>query len=165
MFWYLLHTKPRHEQCALDNLTRQGYLCYLPLLPCEKLNQGRLSLHDTPLFPRYLFIQLGHDHTAQSWTPIRSTRGVSRLVTFGSQPARVDDALIARLRAQEFSARHTPRPLFQPGERVRLTQAPFAGIEGIFQIADSDQRVLVLIELLHKPVCLPVAPASLRRVS
>jgi hypothetical protein len=26
MHWYLVHTKPRRERCALENLQRQGYL-------------------------------------------------------------------------------------------------------------------------------------------
>jgi transcriptional antiterminator RfaH len=30
MHWYLVHTKPIQEKCALDNLQRQGFKCYLP---------------------------------------------------------------------------------------------------------------------------------------
>lgn len=56
MHWYLVHTKPRQEKCALENLHRQGYQCYLPTLPSEKLRQGLLTVADEPLFPRYLFI-------------------------------------------------------------------------------------------------------------
>ena len=51
-----------------------------------------------------------------------------------------------------------------PGERVRLTEAPFAGIEGIYQMADGERRVMVLIELLSKQVRVRVAPANLRKV-
>ena len=65
MHWYLVHTKPRQEKCALDNLQRQGYQCYLPTRPSEKLRQRLLTLADEPLFPRYLFIQLGMDDTGQ----------------------------------------------------------------------------------------------------
>ncbi len=53
----------------------------------------------------------------------------------------------------------------KPGERVRLTEAPFAGIEGIYQMADGERRVMVLIEILSKPVAVRVAPAGLRKVS
>jgi transcriptional antiterminator RfaH len=52
----------------------------------------------------------------------------------------------------------------KPGERVRLTEAPFAGIEGIYQMADGERRVMVLIELLSKQVRVRVAPANLRKV-
>jgi transcriptional antiterminator RfaH len=103
MYWYLVHTKPRQEKCALENLERQGYQCYLPTLPSEKLRQGLLTVSDEPLFPRYLFIRLGQGDSAKSWAPIRSTKGVSRLVSFGVEPAKVEDGLIELLRVQEAS--------------------------------------------------------------
>ncbi len=57
MHWYLVHTKPRQEWCALQNLERQGFECYLPTLPAEKLRQGGLAVEGEPLFSRYLFIR------------------------------------------------------------------------------------------------------------
>ena len=165
MLWYLIHTKPRQEKCALENLHRQGYQCYLPTLPSEMLRQGRLTVSDVPLFPRYLFIRLGQGDSAKSWAPIRSTKGVSRLVSFGIEPARVDDGLIDLLRAQEASVQSMPERLFRSGERVRLTEVPFAGIEGIYQMADGERRVMVLIEILSRPVTVRVAPASLRKAN
>ena len=119
---------------------------------------------DEPLFPRYLFIRLGQGDSAPSWTPIRSTKGVSRLVSFGVEPARVADSLVEALRAQEASVQAVPERLFKPGERVRLTEAPFAGIECIYQMAEGERRVMVLIELLSKQVRVRVAPANLRKV-
>ncbi len=165
MHWYLVHTKPRQEKCALDNLHRQGYQCYLPTIPSEKLRQGLLTVAGKPLFPRYLFIRLGRNHSAKSWAPIRSTKGVSRLVSFGIEPARVDDGLIELLRTQEALVQTEPERLFKTGERVRLTEAPFAGIEGIYQMSDGERRVMVLIELLSKPVTVRVAPLGLRKAS
>jgi len=165
MDWYLVHTKPRQEKSALDNLHRQGYQCYLPMIPAEKLRQGLITVADEPLFPRYLFIRLGQGDSAKSWAPIRSTKGVSRLVSFGNEPARMDDGLIELLRTQESLAQTEPVRLFKSGEKIRLTQAPFAGIEGIYQMADGERRVMVLIEILSKPVAVRVAPASLRKAS
>jgi transcriptional antiterminator RfaH len=55
--------------------------------------------------------------------------------------------------------------MFRPGERVRLTETPFAGIQGVYQMADGEQRAMVLIELLSKPVTVRVAPGSLRKAS
>jgi transcriptional antiterminator RfaH len=165
MCWYLVHTKPRQERCALQNLEQQNYKCYLPILSSEKLCQGVLTVTDEPLFPRYLFVLLGRGDSAKSWAPIRSTKGVSRLVSFGVEPARVGNGLINLLRAQEASAQGKPEPLFIPGERVRLTETPFSGIEGIYQMADGERRVMVLIELLNKPVTVRVTPAGLRKAS
>ena len=165
MHWYLIYTKPRQEKSALQNLEQQGYQCYLPLLPKEKLRQGAVALTDEPLFPRYLFINLAQDFMAKSWSPIRSTKGVSRMVRFGAEPAKIDDALVDLLRAHETSVLSEPERLFNPGERVQLTEGPFAGIEGIYQMADGDRRVMVLIELMSKKVLVPVLAGDLRKVA
>lgn len=165
MHWYLVHTKPRQEKCALENLERQGYECYLPNFPKEKLLQSGVAIADEPLFPRYLFIRLGQGHADQSWTPIRSTKGVSRLVSFGVEPAKVHDGLIDLLRDQEASVQGVPERLFKAGERVRLTEGAFVGLEAIYQIADGERRVMVLIEMMSKPVAMSVALTSLQKIS
>lgn len=165
MRWYLVYTKPRREKCALENLCLQGYQCYLPTLPSENYRQGVVTMAHEPMFPRYLFIRLGVGDTAKSWVPIRSTKGVSRLVSFGGEPARVDDRLIELVRTQELSVQTNPERLFKRGERVRLTEAPFAGIEGVYQMADGERRVMVLIEFLSKSVAVRVAPSGLCKTS
>jgi transcriptional antiterminator RfaH len=87
---YLVHTKIRQESVAQENLERQGFECFLPQIHVEKLRKGQLRVVREALFPRYLFIRLETGIDAQSWGPIRSTLGVSRLVTFGQTPAKVD---------------------------------------------------------------------------
>ncbi len=159
--WYLVHTKPRQEAIALQNLEQQGYDCYLPILPTEKLQRGTLGLVKAPLFPRYLFIQLGNELAGKSWAPIRSTKGVSRLVCFGSEPAKVDDRLVERLKYHERLLQ--PQRLFAPGERVFLTEGAFANIEGVYQMADGESRVMVLIELMAKPVHMSVPLSHMRK--
>ena len=163
MNWYLVYTKPRQEKCALQNLEQQGYECYLPLLHSEKVRQSILGVEAMPLFPRYLFIRLGHGDSAKSWAPIRSTRGVSRLVSFGREPAKVTDSLIEFLKGKEGDRRGQTICLFSRGERVRLIESPFSGIEGVYQMAEGERRVMVLIELLSKPVVVSVPVGSLRK--
>lgn len=159
--WYLVHSKPRQERVALENLERQLFPCYLPVLRSEKVRRGALSVIEEPLFTRYLFVQLETDSSARSWAPIHSTRGVARLVRFGSEPARVSDELIAALRQREVQTPEVKR-LFQSGQSVRITEGPFAGVEGIFQMADGQLRAMVLIELLSRPVAVSVDPVVLK---
>jgi transcriptional antiterminator RfaH len=165
MNWYLVHTKPRQEGIALENLQRQGYPCYMPILPVEKVRKGALTLIEEPLFPRYLFIQLGQGSEAQSWSPIRSTLGVSRLVRFGADPAKVADELIAALKENEAQFKIAPKKAFEPGQRVVITQGPFAGVEGMFHMSDGEQRVMVLIDLMSKQVPLKLAPNELKSLA
>jgi transcriptional antiterminator RfaH len=165
MQWYLIHTKPRQEQRALLNLAQQGYVCYLPTIAVERLRRGALTVLQEPLFSRYLFIELSSSQSGQSWAPIRSTQGVSRLVTFGSEPARVDEQLIEALRAQSAQLQETPARLFKAGDAVQIIDGPFAGLQAIYQITDGERRAMVLIELLGKASPLRVAPTSLRKLT
>jgi len=162
--WYLIHSKIRQESVALDNLERQGFECFLPLLKAEKLRLGKLQEVQEALFPRYLFIRLGTGVESQSWAPIRSTLGVSRLVTFGQTPAKIDDELIADIRIQSNSAEVQLRH-FNPGEQVVVTDGPFVGVEAIYQMPDGEGRVMVLLNILSKLVKLRVSPASIRKVN
>jgi transcriptional antiterminator RfaH len=159
MGWYLIHSKPRQEARALENLQRQGYEAWLPMLTVEKIRRGRIVQVTEPMFSRYLFIQL--DAVSSNWAPIRSTLGVSRLVTFGSVPASVPDELIEALRtapAQE------PHRLLAPGEEVLFVDGPLQGLRGIFQQHDGEARAMVLIELLSNPQAIAVNLGDLRPV-
>ena len=162
--WYLIHTKIRQERVALDNLERQGFECFLPLMRAEKLRRGALQVVQEALFPRYLFIRLGTGLESQSWAPIRSTLGVSRLVTFGLIPAKIDDELIGALRTQS-EASDVVLSHFEPGEQVVVTDGPFVGVEAIYQMADAGGRVMVLLNILSKQVTMTVMPASIRKVN
>ena len=162
--WYLIHTKIRQERVALENLERQGFECFLPLMRAEKLRRGGLQVVQEALFPRYLFIRLGTGLESQSWAPIRSTLGVSRLVTFGLIPAKIDDELIDALRSQ-YEASDVVLRHFEPGERIVVSDGPFVGIEAIYQMADSEGRVMVLLNILSKQVKMTVMQASIRKVN
>lgn len=164
MDWYVIYTKPRQEERALENLERQGYDCYLPTLAVERIRRGKQCVMVEPMFARYLFIHLDDGGEGKSWTPIRSTKGVSRLVTFGGQAARVEKELISTLRCRSETEIACPQRSFASGERVQMIEGAFADIEAIYQMDDGEQRAMVLIELLSRPVRMTVPVVQLRRI-
>ena len=159
--WYLVHTKPRQEEIALANLQRQGYECYLPQMRIERIRRRTAEVTTEPMFPRYLFIRLDSSDQGKSWSPIRSTLGVSQLVHFGSRAAKVDHALVDLLRQGEQA---TPaEAMFTSGDSVVITDGPFAGIEAIYQTADAERRAFILLEILAKPVSMHIDAGRLRK--
>ncbi|RML53195.1 Transcription antitermination protein RfaH, partial [Pseudomonas syringae pv. maculicola] len=62
-----------------------------PLRAAAKKIAAKAQVEEA-LFPGYLFIHMDQVH--DNWYPIRSTRGVSRIVTFGGHPVPVRDHLI-----------------------------------------------------------------------
>jgi transcriptional antiterminator RfaH len=158
--WYLIQTKPRQEFRALEQLENQGYTCFLPNLQVEKLVTGKLHLCIEPLFARYMFIQL--NTTKSNWSPIRSTRGVSKLVEFGGRLATLSEECIQTLRERHFGQ---PKRMFAAGDRVAVSNGPFAGLEGIYEMPDGEARAMVLIELMSQPQKLSFAVTALRKVA
>jgi transcriptional antiterminator RfaH len=159
--WYLVHTKPRQEEIALANLERQGYECYLPQMRIERIRRRKAEVATEPMFPRYLFIRLDSSDQGKSWSPIRSTLGVSQLVHFGARAAKVDDTLVDLLRQRERSL--PTEAMFQTGDSVVIADGPFAGIEAIYQTADAERRAFILLEILAKPVSMHIDAGRLRR--
>lgn len=161
--WYLVYTRPRQENIALTNLARQGYGVYLPRVRQMRKRQGRRVPVVEPLFPRYLFIQL--DTQSDNWGPIRSTLGVSSLVRFGHEPAKVPDDLVGFL--QEKEGQHGlhawAEPAYKTGDRVRVADGAFQGYEGILLARTSRERVVVLLDILGKQVRTLIASAKLER--
>ncbi len=145
MHWYAIHSKPRQEERALENLERQGFEAWLPMLTVEKVRRGKLAKVVEPMFSRYLFIRLDTEQT--NWSPIRSTLGVSKLVSFGNRPAIIEDGLIEALRQMP---EREPERLFQPGQAVKFIDGPLRGLEGIYEQADGEMRAMVLVDLLSK---------------
>lgn len=159
--WYLVHTKPRQEDIALANLQRQGYECYLPQMRIERIRRRKTEVATEPMFPRYLFIRLDSSDQGKSWSPIRSTLGVSQLVHFGARAAKVDNTLVDLLRQRERAL--PTEAMFHSGDSVVVTDGPFAGIEAIFQTADAERRAFILLEILAKPVSMHIDAGRLRK--
>ena len=147
--WYLVHCKPGQDWRALENLERQGFNCYLPTLSVERIRNGRKTEIKEPLFPRYLFIKL--DEVNDNWAPIRSTYGVATIVRFSDHPLPIDDRVIELIRKRLSSTRKSrARRILKPGDRVRVTDGTFKDVEAIFVANDSDERVILLMSLLHR---------------
>jgi transcriptional antiterminator RfaH len=159
--WYLVHTKPRQEEIALVNLQRQGYECYLPQMRIERIRRRKAEVATEPMFPRYLLIRLDSSDQGKSWSPIRSTLGVSQLVHFGARAAKVDDTLVNLLRQRERAL--PTQAMFASGDPVVIADGPFAGIEAIYQTADAERRAFILLEVLAKPVSMHVDAGRLRK--
>ena len=155
--WYLVQSKPRNEARALENLLRQGYETYLPLIEVERLQRGKLLKNMEPLFPRYIFLHLeeGNDN----WGPIRSTLGVAGMVRFGLAYATVPDPVIEAIRERTQEIRES---LFAPGDNIQIVSGPLVGLEGVFDISDGEQRSFVLLEFMQKQQRVSVSTADLR---
>ena len=157
--WYLIQSRPRQADRAQENLSRQGYTTFQPRFSASHVRRGRRVQAETELFPNYLFIRL--NRWSDNWYPVRSTRGVARMVTFGRDPLPVADELIEAIRNR--IAQRQIEPTFKPGEPVELIDGPFAGLDAVFAAEHDEERVVLLIELLHRQLRVTAPVSSIRR--
>ena len=149
MNWYAVYTKPRQERIALENLERQSYETYLPLMRARRKHRGKWVEMIEPMFSRYLFIRL--EPGATSMASIRSTRGVSGLVKFGDTAVPVPESLVSQLMrtADPETGVHAPgQDFLKEGDTVVVTDGPLANFHAIFKAPDGDSRAMVLLKLL-----------------
>lgn len=154
--WYLLQCKPRQDERAHLNLIQQNYVIFHPQLTSERVIRGRRQRVRESLFPGYLFIQLSrHDN----WAPIRSTRGISRIVEFNHGPATVAEHVIEHLRERCFqSSDSNVDEALKPGEHLQFTSGPLSPLEGVFIAPQGTERVMILMQFLNREqsVCVPL---------
>ena len=150
--WYLIYSKPREEELAKTHLGRQGYEVYLPLILGRIKRRGRTEKSIKPMFPRYLFIHLS-DQT-DDWGPIRSTIGVSNLVKFGMNPAKVPEDLIIKLHENEKNKgfHDLPDINLKSGDNLFIAEGPFEGYESTLLSKNADDRVTVLLKIAEKHI-------------
>ena len=143
--WYLIQTKPRQEARAEEHLLRQQFECYRPVQAQPAASKSRRVV-DEALFPGYLFLRMD---LSNSWYPIRSTRGVSRVVSFGGMPCPVPDALIEQIQRRLHVAAQPAQLSFSHGERV-LVKAGDSDLQAIFLSNDGEERAVILLNLMQR---------------
>ena len=160
--WYLVHTKPRQENLAQENLERQGYETYLPRIYQTRRRNGRHVKTIEAFFPRYLFIHL--DSETDNWAPIRSTIGVSKMIRFDGIPAMVPEQLIQALKSNddEDGVQRLNQKNLIRGDKVTIIDGPLAGYQGIYQQQKSSERVAVLVDLVGKNTLLNISVHDLQ---
>jgi len=165
--WLLLQVKPRQEIRALENLERQQGECYCPQIRIEKLSRGKRVEVAEALFPGYLFINIRSEQNGLTYTSIRSSRGVSKIVGFGAEPLKVPEALIAQIKLREefglegVSAKVLP----QTGDNINILEGPFKGLKAVFSHTDGLQRSIVLINLLNQQTTTSLANIQIKKLA
>ena len=165
--WYVLHCKAQEVTRAEWHLENQGFTTFCPRWKQQKRVRGKKQTVVEPIFPNYLFIRLDLAH--DNYSALRSTRGVNSVVRFGGYPAKVPNAVIEQLqqRAQGYESLGVAENecLYKAGTIVEITAGPFAGLKAVFDIADSEARCFVLLDMLGKQQRIAVDEMDILAVS
>ena len=143
--WYLVKTKPLHESRIYTRLTEAGFESIYPKI--IKKVKGKERFATRPLFPTYLFVRFD----IEQLRTVRYTRGVARVISFGPEPQEVDSSIVEAIRGRMdetgFVELIKPPVEWKRGERIKIGDGPFAGIDAIFveELPDR-QRVVLLLD-------------------
>ena len=161
--WFLAQLKPNGAALAEENLIRQGFQTFLPMEPEVRRRSGKFITAMRPLFPGYIFVAF--DAALGLWRTVKSTRGVSRLVSFGKYPAAVPVDLVSQLKARcNANGELKSQPVFKPGDHVTLTRGAFANFVAEVERIAPGRRVWVLMDLMGSQTRVAVGSDRLRAI-
>ena len=164
MKWYLLQTKPNAHFTACENLIRQGFNVFLPLITKTTKKNTRFMDVKAPLFPGYLF--MGTPIDPIPWKSINGTRGISKVVTLDGVYRPVNPNFIESLQ-QRCNEKSIIQQLgdIASGDRIKIERGPFGEfICTVDQIKDN-QRAWVLIDLLQQQIRTEISLVNVSKIN
>lgn len=147
--WAVINTHAHREDIALQNLERQNFIAYCPMIRRPRSYRRRITTVLRPLFPSYLFVSTGTNFGR--WKPILSTYGVRSVVRNGQKIAVIDNNFIAHLRAREVDgviAR--PSQPYRIGQSVAIAEGPFGGLMATIVDMNENDRIVVLLDFMNR---------------
>ncbi len=142
----MVKTQPQKESLAQFSLRNARVEVFYPKILVRR--RGRRLLE--PLFPTYLFCHL--DPTSPFWPMVRWATGVAYFLGSDGKPVPVPDNLVdgIRKRVAWWNA-EGHRAVFSPGQRVRVTRGPMAGLEAVFEgYVPARQRCRILLQVVGR---------------
>jgi len=158
--WYAIWTRSHCERLVLDQLSAKGFSTFLPEMGTWSKRTGRMHVVQVPMFPGYLFVRGTMEK--QTYIEMLKVRGIVRILEDGWKrltpiPDHEVEAVERVLQAKVPVFAHS----LVRGDRVRVTDGPLAGVEGVFvQDKSNCGRLVVSIGLLGRGVAVEVDGAS-----
>jgi transcriptional antiterminator NusG len=150
--WFALSVVPRKEKATAHTLRAKGYEDFLPMYSQRRRWSDRMKTVELPLFPGYVFCRFD----PLERLPILKIDTVMSVTGLGRTPEPIPDGEIAALQTVCKSGLEAiPCPYLSVGSKVRLTEGPLTGVEGILMEATADTIVLS-VTLLQRSISVKV---------
>jgi transcription antitermination factor NusG len=161
-FWYAAYMRANHEKSVAEQLSLRSVEYFLPLyesVRCWKDRRVRLQL---PLFPGYVFVRFALRDRLQ----VLEIPSVAWLVSFNGTPATLPDAEIEVLKAGLMRGLHAaPHPYLKAGRRVRITNGPLEGLEGVVIRKKNALRLVISLDLIQRSIQLEIDSSTVEPLS
>jgi transcription antitermination factor NusG len=159
--WFAAYTCANHEKRVAMELSVRGVEHFLPLYSSVRRWKDRRVQLELPLFPGYVFVRLPLCERLR----VLQIPSVVRLVGFGGLPVPLPNEEMELMRSGlSQSAGVLPYPFLTVGHRVRITEGPFAGLEGVLKRKKSSLRVVISLELIQRSIMVDVDSENVRPI-
>lgn len=155
--WHVLWTRSNCERLVRDQLQTKGYDVFLPMLDQWLMDRGQKRVTNVPMFRSYVFIN--HAIDKYDYIDISRTKGVVRILgpRWDNLAVVSNTEIEAVRRTVTSNLPVTPFHYLARGDRVRITNGPLAGTEGIYVASDPIRGLFVVsVDLLQRSVAVEI---------
>jgi transcription antitermination factor NusG len=157
--WFVLHCRPRQEQCVLDHLAAKEVYAYAPQLQQVRFYGKRKVKREHPVFPGYVFLK-GCREDAYS---VDRVRGVVQIIDPPDQQ-QLDWELANLQLALNLKAPMIECARLRVGTRVEVRSGPFKGMQGLIEANKNEDRVVLQIDMLGRAMSVEIDASLLDRI-
>jgi transcription antitermination factor NusG len=160
--WYALSLRSRYEKKAYQALFDEGVDAYLPLVEEMHIWSDRKKKVFEPLFRGYLFVRTD----LRNRTKILKTDGVVRFVGAGNRPSPIPERQIDWVRIAARNPSKVSRESYlSTGQRVKVINGPFQGIEGMIMKVKGSTRLVLSLDCIAQSISVEIAPEMATKAS
>lgn len=167
--WAVATCRSHSETWAKENLERQNFETYLPLM----IQAGKPTATNPkpgpvvkPFLPGFIFVRL--NPSVDRWRALFSTRGLKTVLMAGERPALIADAEVNKIRCREeggfiklLRADDAPKR-FERGQSVKINDyGAFHGFDALFEEYVDKDRCLVLVNVFGRLTGVRCTPLTL----
>lgn len=149
--WYVVHVYSGFENKVAEAIHDKAKSLGLEdrieqiMVPTEEVlevKRGQRVQAKRQVFPGYVLAKL--DMSDEVWHLVKDTPKVTGFLGAGNKPSPISDKEADRLIKQLAEGAEKPRSLisFDIGEKVKVSEGPFASFEGIVEEVDEDKSRL-----------------------
>jgi transcriptional antiterminator NusG len=172
--WYIIHTYSGFEQKvknAILERARSRNLEHLitevmvPTETVEEMVKGERKLSSRKFYPGYVLVRM--ELTDESWHLVMDTPKVTGFVGSRTEPVAIPEEEAQKIitQMQEGAAKPKPKIKFEVGDKVQVTDGPFANFTGVVdEVRPERGRVKVMISVFGRPTPVELEFTQLEKI-
>jgi len=146
--WFALRVRSRSEILTGSVLEQKGFECFVPTFLDSRIYTDRIRKVRAALFPGYVFCRFDPCDSLQ----VVTTPGVRAIVMDGNTPAPISENEIVNIGRIASSKTARPCPYLNIGQKVRVNQGLFSGLEGFLVLNKGQHRLVVSVDLVQSAI-------------